>query len=104
VTRDHHSDEMICGMSAGRPSKAKTFAAFADAHDWQVEVRQVTHRDYPDKRYLQAGWTVVAQRGTEVVTATWIDEVAIGPIGWHSTSSGQRPILNQASARRIIES
>jgi hypothetical protein len=95
---------MICGMSAGRPSKAKTFAAFAEAHDRQVEVRQITHRDYPDKRYLQAGWTVVAQRGTEVVTATWIDEVAIGPIGWHSTSSGQRPILNQASARRIIES
>lgn len=85
-------------------SKAHAFAAFAAAHDWKAEVRRITHRDYPDKRDRQTGWTVIARRGAEVVTATWIDEVAIGPIGWHSIQSSQQPIPNQASARRIIES
>jgi hypothetical protein len=47
---------------------------------------------------------MIARRGPEVITATCIDEVAIGPIGWHSKPSSQQPIPNQASARRIIES
>jgi hypothetical protein len=94
---------MLCGMS-GETSKAHAFATFAAAHDWKAEVRRVTHRDYPDERHRQIGWTAIARRGSEVVTATWIDEVAIGPIGWHSSASSQQPIRNQASARRIIES
>ncbi|MCW2528234.1 MAG: hypothetical protein JWM76_3094 [Pseudonocardiales bacterium] len=94
---------MLSDMFEGEQYKAQAFAAFADAHEWDVEARRITHRDYPDKRYRQAGWTVIARRGGEVVTATWIDEVAIGPIGWHSTASAQQPIPNQASARRIIE-
>jgi hypothetical protein len=85
-------------------NKAEAVVAFAEAHHWTAEARRITHRDYPDKTYLQAGWTVIARRGTEAVTATWIDDVAIGPIGWHSTPSRQRPIPNQASARRIVES
>jgi hypothetical protein len=84
--------------------KAHAFAALANTHNWEVETRPITHRDYADKRYRQAGWTVIARRGSDVITATWIDEVAIGPIGWHSTPSSQRPIPNQASVRRIIES
>lgn len=95
---------MLCDMTERESYKAHEFAAFADAHQWDVEVRRISHRDYPDRRYRQAGWTVIARRGAELVTATWIDEVAIGPIGWHSTPSAQRPIANQASARRIIES
>jgi hypothetical protein len=91
-------------MTEREQYKAHTFAAFANTHEWDAQIRRISHRGYPDKRYLQAGWTVIARRGTEVVTATWIDEVAIGPIGWHSTPSAQRPIPNQASARRIIES
>lgn len=95
---------MICDVTEDGPYKAETFATFAESHNWQVEARRITHRDYPDKRYLQAGWTVIARRGADVVTATWIDEVAIGPIGWHSTPSAQRSIPNQATARRIIAS
>jgi hypothetical protein len=94
---------MLCGMPE-EPSKAHAFATFAGARDWKAEVRRITHRDYPGKRDRQVGWTVIERRGAEVVTATWIDEVAIGPIGWHSTPSSQQPIPNQASARRIIES
>jgi hypothetical protein len=95
---------MIRDVIENGPYKAEAFAGFAESHDWQVESRPITHRDYPDKRYRQAGWTVIARRGAEVVSATWIDEVAIGPIGWHSTPSAQRPIPNQATARRIIAS
>jgi hypothetical protein len=94
---------MLSDMTGAERSKAEAFAAFADAHGWDIEVQRITHRDYPNKRYQQAGWTVIARRTSEIVTATWIDEVAIGPIGWHSTPSSQRPIPNQASARRIIE-
>lgn len=71
--------------------KALALKAFAEARDWNAEARQITHRDYPDKRSRQAGWTVIARRGPEVVTATWIDKVAIGPIGWQSGQSAQRP-------------
>ena len=85
--------------SADKTSKAE---AFADMHGWDVQVRRLTHRNYPDNRYRQAGWTVIARRGHEIVTATWIDEVAVGPIGGHSTPSSQRPISNQASARWIV--
>jgi hypothetical protein len=94
---------MLCGMTE-ESSKARAFATFAGGNGWKAEVRRITHRDYPDKRDRQVGWTVIARRGTEVVTATWIDEVASGPIGWHSTPSSQQPIPNQTSARRIIES
>lgn len=95
---------MLGDMTQGQHYKAHAFATFARIHRWDVETRRVTHRDYPGKRFLQAGWTLVARRGEEVVTATWIDEVAIGPIGRYSTPSAQRPISNQASARRIIQS
>jgi len=95
---------MLCGMANDKSYKAHAFAAFAEAHGWEVAVRRISHRDYPDKRYRQAGWTVVARRGSDVLTATWIDEVAIGPIGWHSSPSSQQSIPNQASARRIIGS
>ncbi|MBE7189976.1 hypothetical protein [Jatrophihabitans endophyticus] len=91
-------------MSAGEDYKAEALAAFADAHGWDAAARPITHRNYPDSRQRQDGWTVIARRGGEVVTATWIDEVAIGPIGWHSTPSVQRPISNQAQAKRILES
>ena len=47
-------------------------------HTWEIEVRRITHRDCPDKRYRQAGWTVIARRSDEVVTATWIDEAVTG--------------------------
>jgi hypothetical protein len=95
---------MLGDMIEGEQNKAHAFADFAATHQWDVEIRRITHRDYPDKRYRQAGWTVIARRGADVVTATWIDEVAIGPIGWHSTPSAQQPIPNQASVRRIVES
>jgi hypothetical protein len=91
-------------VAEGSSDKAEDFAVFARTHGWQVELCRITHRDYPDKRNRQAGWAVIARRSADVVTATWIDEVAIGPIGWHSTGTTQRPIPNQASARRIIES
>ncbi len=65
-------------MTDRDPYKAEAFAAFAKSHNWHVEARRITHRDYPDKRYVQAGWTVIARRDSEVITATWIDEVAIG--------------------------
>jgi hypothetical protein len=94
---------MLCGMTE-ESSKACAFATFAGGHGWRAEVRRITHRDYSDKRDRQTGWTVIARRGIGVVPATWIDEVAIGPIGWHSTPSSQQPIPNQASARGIIES
>jgi hypothetical protein len=55
-----------------------------------VVARAVTHRDYPNKQYKQAGWTAIARGNDDVVT--WIDEVVIGPIGWHSTSSVNEPI------------
>jgi len=83
-------------------SKAHSLAKFASANGWAAEIRRITHRDYPDRRNRQVGWTVIARRGTDVITATWIDKVAVGPIGWHSTPSAQEPIPNQASARRII--
>ena len=46
---------------------------------------------------------VLRRCGAEVVIATWIDEVAIGLIGWHSIPSAKQPISNQASPRRIVE-
>jgi hypothetical protein len=90
-------------MDAEASVKAEVFAEFARSRDWTATARKITHRDYPDKRYAQAGWTVIARRGGEVITATWIDEVAIGPIGWHSTPDAQTPIPNQATARRLID-
>lgn len=90
-------------MISEAPSKAEAFAEFANSRNWTAQARKITHRDFPDKQFRQAGWTVIARRGDEVVTATWIDEVAIGPIGWHSTPNAQSPIPNQASARRIPE-
>ena len=36
----------------------------------------ITHRDYADKRHKQSGWTAIARRESEIVTATWIGEVA----------------------------
>jgi hypothetical protein len=46
--------------------------------------------------------TAIARNYDEVVTVTWIDEAALGPIGWHSTASAGEPIPNQATARRIV--
>jgi len=46
----------------GWPYKPEAFATFAETHNRQVEARRIAHRDYPDKRYLQAGWTVIAPR------------------------------------------
>lgn len=89
-------------MTTSRQNKATRFVEFAQSHGWAARARAVTHRDYPDKKYKQAGWTAIARRHDEVVTVTWIDEVAIGPIGWHSTSSANEPISNQASAKKII--
>lgn len=90
-------------MTVEPNSKAEAFAEFATSLGWTARTHKITHRDYPGKKYRQAGWSVIARRGQEVVTATWIDEVAAGPIGWHSSSDTQTPIPNQASARRIIE-
>lgn len=89
-------------MKTSTLSKAEKFAAFAQDCGWSARARPITHRDYPDKTSKQAGWTVIARRHNEVVTATWIDEVAIGPIGWHSTTTNNQPIPNQSSARKII--
>lgn len=61
------------GRGTERAVQAEAFAAFGESHNWQVEARRFTHRDYPDKRYLQAGWTVIARSGAVVVTATWIE-------------------------------
>jgi hypothetical protein len=32
-----------------------------------------------NKQYKQARWTAIARKNDEVITVTWIDEVAIGP-------------------------
>jgi hypothetical protein len=63
---------MLCDMTKDASYKAHALAAFADARKWDVEARRITHRDYPDKRYRPAGWTVIAQRSAEIVTATWL--------------------------------
>jgi hypothetical protein len=84
-------------------SKAEQFAAYAAALGWRASTRPITHRDYADKSNRQLGWTVIARRDDEVVTATWIDEVAVGPIGWHSSSVGEHPIPNRRSAERIVD-
>ncbi|MDT4959700.1 MAG: hypothetical protein QOD31_3499, partial [Pseudonocardiales bacterium] len=79
-------------MTTAPRSKAELFVEFAEAHRWSAGARPITHRDYADKRHKQAGWTAIARRDSEIVTATWIDEVAIGPIGWHSTDVVNEPI------------
>lgn len=90
-------------MDAEATTKAEAFAEFARSRGWTAQAHKITHRDYPDKQYLQAGWTVIARRGERVISVTWIDEVAIGPIGWHSTPDMQTPIPNQATARRLVD-
>jgi hypothetical protein len=60
-------------------SKAEQFVAYAAARGWRASTRPITHRDYAEQSNRQPGWTVIARRGDEVVTATWIDEVAVGP-------------------------
>ena len=84
--------------------KAHAFAAFANTTTGRSRPGLSPTATTPTSAIARPGWTVIARRGSDVITATWIDEVAIGPIGWHSTPSSQRPIPNQASVRRIIES
>jgi len=56
---------MLCVVTDDEAAKAQVFASFANAHAWKVEVRRITHRDYPGRRYRQAGWTVIARRGAD---------------------------------------
>ena len=89
-------------MATDDEEEANEFEQFAKANGWTARPARVTHRDYADKRRMVEGWSVVARRDDEVVTVTWFDGAAIGPIGWYSTTSSNKPIKNQASARRII--
>lgn len=73
-------------------SKAQQFALKAEAKGWTVE-RVI---DGDRKR-------AICQRADETVEVGWTNEVADGPIGVYTYSSGSSPIKNAASALRIIE-
>jgi hypothetical protein len=45
-------------MSAEASTKAEAFAEFASSRGWTVQARKITDRDYEDKHYRQAGWTL----------------------------------------------
>ena len=90
-------------MAADDEREAKDFERVAKENGWDARPARVTHRDYADKQRMIEGWSVVARREDAVVTVTWFDGAAIGPIGWHSTNSSNKPIKNQANARRIIK-
>jgi hypothetical protein len=45
---------------------------------------------------------VLARRGGEVLTATWVDGWALGPIGWRAGAQKTHPVKNAASARRCL--
>jgi hypothetical protein len=46
--------------------------------------------------------SVHARRDDEVLTATWVDGWALGPIGWHSGNGFAHTVKNAATARRCL--
>jgi hypothetical protein len=90
-------------MAGDDQDEATEFVRFAQVNGWAARPARVTHRDYADKGRMVEGWSVVARRDDEVVTVTWFDGAAIGPVGWHSSEAASKPIKNQSSARRIIK-
>jgi hypothetical protein len=84
-------------------SKADDFERHAKP--WGGQPSQARGRTAMGSRGVRRkGFTsVVARRDDEVITATWIDEVAIGPIGSHATREANTTIKNASVARQLLE-
>jgi hypothetical protein len=71
------------------------------ASGWQVEERTGDVCAQLQRPTLPVEM-VLARRGGEVLTATWVDGWALGPIGWPAGAQRTHPVKNAASARRCL--
>ena len=84
------------------PSNADRLAQHAEACGWEVERRTGDLFEQSERRPTLGVQTMIAVRRGEVVTATWVDGWALGPIGWHVSPNRVHAVKNAASARRCL--
>lgn len=93
-------------MTEASPSKGRAARFAADARELKWDTVEIDGDvfEQSDSRATLPVDSVVARRGSEVVTATWVDGWALGPIGWHCAAAHTHPLKNAASARRCLAS
>ena len=91
-------------MTESSPSRGRAarFAQDAREQGWDASETGRDLFQQSTERPTLAVESVIARRGTEVITATWVDGWALGPIGWHAAPHKTHPVKNAATARRCM--
>jgi hypothetical protein len=91
-------------MARGLAStKARALGDIATAHGWDAHIADGDVWRGFENREEQPVGMLIARRGDEVVTATWVAEVATGPIGWYSSGETTARLKNRAEAERRLK-
>ena len=83
------------------PQKVRALLSLAEQHGWIARaVTSDVFKGVRDPWYSATNF--VATRGFEVITMTWVDSVAVGPIGWYVIEGQTSTIKNRSSALRLL--